>query len=127
MPFYGRGWTGVTNQNHGLFQAATGAAPGTWESGSEDYKVLSAKLAAGENTRYWDDESKAAWLFNGIDFWTYDDPQTICYKTAYIRHLGLRGMMFWELSGDTADGELISAIDEGLSRPGVGWGNGHCK
>ena len=27
--FYGRGWSGVTNANNGLNQAATGPAPGT--------------------------------------------------------------------------------------------------
>lgn len=127
MPFYGHGWTGVPNQNHGLFQPATGPAPGTWEAGSEDYEVLNTKLTAGQFTRYWDMNAKAAWLFNGTDFWTYDDPQTICYKTAYIRHNRLRGVMFWELSGDTTDGQLIAAIDEGLSRPGEGNGNGHCQ
>ncbi|HSK65694.1 MAG TPA: glycoside hydrolase family 18 protein [Anaerolineales bacterium] len=126
-PFYSRGWTGVADQNHGLFQPATGPAAGTWEAGSEDYKILQARLAAGETTRYWDDAAKAAWLFDGTDFWTYDDPQTFCYKTAYIRHNKLRGVMFWELSGDTPDGELISAIDLGLHRPGQGWGYGHCK
>jgi chitinase len=126
-PFYSRGWTGVADQNDGLFQPAAGPAAGTWEAGSEDYKVLQARLAAGETTRYWDDAAKAAWLFDGNDFWTYDDPQTFCYKTSYIRHNKLRGVMFWELSGDTADGELISAIDLGLHRPGQGWGYGHCK
>jgi chitinase len=118
MPFYGRGWTGVLNQNHGLFQPATGAAPGTWEAGSEDYKFLNARLTAGEFTRYWDKKARAAWLFDGTEFWTYDDPQTICHKTAYIRQNHLRGVMFWELSGDTADGQLISAIDNGLRHPG---------
>lgn len=118
MPFYSHGWTGVLNQNNGLFQPAVGPAPGTWEAGSEDYKVLNTKLTAGQFTRYWDMNTKAAWLFNGTDFWTYDDPQTICYKTAYIRHNGLRGAMFWELSGDTVDGQLLSAINEGLRRPG---------
>ena len=88
---------------------------------------MNTKLTAGQFTRYWDMNAKAAWLFNGTDFWTYDDPQTICYKTAYIRHNRLRGVMFWELSGDTTDGQLIAAIDEGLSRPGEGNGNGHCQ
>jgi chitinase len=127
MPFYSHGWTGVTNQNHGLFQPATSAAPGTWEAGTEDYKVLSASLAAGATTRYWDNHAKAAWLFDGTSFWTYDDPQTIRYKTACVRHSQLRGVMFWELSGDTAKGELISAIDKGLNQPGQGWDNGNCR
>ncbi|MER6504672.1 glycoside hydrolase family 18 protein, partial [Streptomyces sp. NPDC001455] len=36
--FYGRGWTGVTQDAPG--GTATGAAPGTYEAGIEDYKVL---------------------------------------------------------------------------------------
>lgn len=103
------------------------SAAGTWEADSEEYNVLQARLAAGKTTRYWDNAAKAAWLFDGNNFWTYDDPQTFCCKTAYIRHNQLRGVMFWELSDDTADGELISAIDLGLRRPGQGWGYGHCK
>src|SRR4029453_7983325 len=36
--FYGRGWTGVTQSGPG--GSATGAAPGTYEEGVEDYKVI---------------------------------------------------------------------------------------
>jgi hypothetical protein len=32
-----------------------------------------------------------------------------------LRHHDLGGVMFWELTGDTDDGELISAIHEGLT------------
>ncbi|MFC7467019.1 hypothetical protein ACFQVA_04365 [Actinomadura keratinilytica] len=32
-------------------------------------------------------------------------------KMAYKEHEGLASTFFWELSGDTADGELIRAID----------------
>ncbi len=46
VPFYSRGWTGVTNQNNGLFQPATGPAPATYEAGYEDYRLL--KATAGE-------------------------------------------------------------------------------
>src|SRR3954470_9128150 len=38
--FYGRGWTGVTQAAPG--GTATGPAPGTYEQGIEDYKVLKA-------------------------------------------------------------------------------------
>ena len=38
--YYGRGWTGVANANNGLYQTASGAAPGTYEAGIEDWKVL---------------------------------------------------------------------------------------
>src|SRR4029453_11301800 len=36
--FYGRGWTGVTQATPG--GSATGAAPGTYEAGVDDYKAL---------------------------------------------------------------------------------------
>jgi chitinase len=108
MPFYSHGWTGVTNVNHGLYQNATGAAPGTWEAGTDDYKVLKAKLEQGLFQRYWDNKSQAAWLFDGTTFWTYDDAYTAALKTTYVREKSLRGVMFWELSGD--DGSLVNAI-----------------
>ena len=35
-----------------------------------------------------------------------------------MRRDGLGGVMFWELSGDTSDGELITAIHLGLTGRG---------
>src|SRR5262249_6269856 len=31
VPFFGYGWEGVSNVNHGLYQATTGPAQGTWQ------------------------------------------------------------------------------------------------
>jgi chitinase len=109
VPFYSRGWTGVSSSTTGLFAPATGAAPGTWEAGAEDYKVAKGLVGAGF-TRYWDPKAGAAWLFDGTTFWTFDDPQVMQEKARYVRHSRLGGVMFWELSGDTADGELIAAL-----------------
>ena len=53
VPFYSRGWTGVAPANNGLFQSATGPAPGTWEAGVDDYKVAKQRLGSGY-TRYQD-------------------------------------------------------------------------
>ena len=106
VPFYGRGWTGVPATNNGLWQTATGGAPGTYEAGIEDYKVLKTKGL----TRYYNSAARAAWLYGGGIFWTYDDPPILAEKMVYINQRGLGGVMFWELSGDTADGELITAL-----------------
>ncbi len=114
LPFYGHGWTGVTNANRGLYQAAASPAPGTWEAGSEDYKVLKTLVGTNNFERYWDGKTQAAWLFNGDTFWTYDDEITIEMKTNYIRKQMLGGVMFWELSGDDEAGTLIHAISSGL-------------
>ena len=41
LPFYGRGWSGVAAgpSGNGLYQPASGAAPGAFEAGINDYKV----------------------------------------------------------------------------------------
>jgi len=105
VPFYGRGWTGVTNANDGLYQAATGAATGTWEAGIEDYKVLKAKPGTVHH-----DAKGQSFKFDGTTFWTYDSPQAIASKIAFVKQHGLGGMFAWELSGDTLDGELTKAM-----------------
>ena len=114
VPFYSHGWTGVAPANHGLFQSSTGPAPGTWEAGTEDYKVAKTLLGSGF-TRYDDRRAGAAWLFDGTTFWTFDDPRVMTQKADYVNENDLGGIMFWELSGDTADGELIRAISGGLA------------
>ncbi|MGW0966344.1 glycosyl hydrolase family 18 protein [Streptomyces sp. NPDC002516] len=105
--FYGRGWTGVTQAAPG--GTATGPAAGTYEQGIEDYKVLktscpSTGLVAG-----------TAYAYCGNNWWSYDTPATIGTKMSWAKSQGLGGAFFWEFSGDTGNGELVSAINSGLS------------
>ncbi|WP_328540792.1 glycoside hydrolase family 18 protein [Streptomyces sp. NBC_00344] len=117
MPFYGQGWTGVTGGGDGMGQPVTGGpAPATWANGSEDYKALKKLADSGTYKLYRDNRNGSAWLFDGTTLWTYDDPQVLTAKTGYIRHRGLGGAMFWSLDGDTANGELMTAVDRGLNR-----------
>ncbi|MFI2346796.1 glycoside hydrolase family 18 protein [Streptomyces sp. NPDC019443] len=116
MPFYGQGWTGVTGGGDGLGRPATAPAPATWAAGYEDYKALKKLADSGTYTLHRDRRGGHAWLFDGTTLWTYDDPQVLRAKTSYIREHGLGGAMFWSLDGDTADGELMTAVDRGLSR-----------
>ena len=51
-----------------------------------------------------------AFCFKGGQWWSYDTPTTIASKMGYAKSQGLGGAFFWELSGDTTNGELISAI-----------------
>ncbi|MDX3184402.1 glycoside hydrolase family 18 protein [Streptomyces sp. NPDC053741] len=101
--FYGRGWTGVTQSEPG--GTATGAAPGTYEAGIEDYKVLKDSCPATGTV------AGTAYAHCGTDWWSYDTPATITTKMDYKNQQGLGGTFFWELSGDTANGELIKAIN----------------
>ncbi|MFF9149791.1 glycoside hydrolase family 18 protein [Streptomyces sp. NPDC014861] len=116
MPFYGQGWTGVTGGGDGLGQPAAGPAPATWAPGSEDYKNLKKLAESGTYKLYRGERNGHAWLFDGTTLWTYDDPSVLRTKSAWVRTHGLGGAMIWSLDGDTADGELISAIDRGLTR-----------
>ncbi|XZG69956.1 glycosyl hydrolase family 18 protein [Chitinibacteraceae bacterium HSL-7] len=106
LPFYGRGWTGVTNANNGLYQAATGAARGTYEAGIEDYKVL--KNAAG--TVHTHPVTKQSWKFDGSTFWSYDTPEVIQTKIDYMKQKGLGGVFSWSLDGDDSSGTLSKAM-----------------
>ncbi|MFI1193850.1 glycosyl hydrolase family 18 protein [Micromonospora sp. NPDC020750] len=104
--FYGRGWTGVTQAAPG--GTATGAAPGTYEAGIEDYKVLKNTCPATGTI------AGTAYAKCGSNWWSYDTPSTIGGKMTYAKNQGLGGAFFWELSGDTSNGELIGAIKGGL-------------
>ncbi|MFH8766959.1 glycoside hydrolase family 18 protein [Streptomyces althioticus] len=100
--FYGRGWTGVTQAEPG--GTATGPAPGTYEAGIDDYKVLKDKCPATGTV------GGTAYARCGDEWWSYDTPETVASKTEWKNQQGLGGTFFWELSGDTANGELIKAI-----------------
>jgi chitinase len=110
VPFYGRAWGGVPDKNHGLFQ------PGKTVAGvnAQYSKIVSEMLGQGF-TRYWDDSAKAPYLYNAEKhiFVSYEDPESLAAKCAYVRGHKLGGVMFWEYFGDP-DGKLLQAIDAGL-------------
>lgn len=116
VPFYGQGWTGVTGGGDGLGQPAAGPAPALWANGYADYEELKALAGSGDFTVHRDRAGGHAWIFDGTTLWTYDDPQVLARKAAYVKARGLGGAMIWSLDGDTPDGELIKALDAGLNR-----------
>ncbi|MER7677068.1 glycoside hydrolase family 18 chitinase [Streptomyces sp. NPDC096934] len=105
--FYGRGWTGVTQAAPG--GTATGPAAGTYEQGIEDYKVLKTSCPSTGTV------AGTAYAFCGNNWWSYDTPATIGSKMSWAKGQGLGGAFFWEFSGDTSNGELVSALSGGLS------------
>lgn len=101
----------MTGGGDGLYQPADGPAPGTYEAGFEDYKVLTARP---ELTKYRHPVTHQMWAFDGTTFWSYDDAEVIVEKMQYVKDNGLGGAMVWSLDGDTSNGDLMSAVDEGL-------------
>jgi chitinase len=110
IPFFGRASGGVDAANAGLFQPADTAAPAPWNSGL-DYRGLTGRQPEANGfTRHWHPVARVPWLYNpALRVWiTYDDPQSIGEKGAYVRRHGLRGVIAWEVMGD--DGTLTRAM-----------------
>jgi chitinase len=103
VPFYGKGWQGVKDANHGLYQPA--AAPA--ETGGS-YRELK-DLPPEADRKYFAKAVACSVLINSV-FWTYDCPQALHKKMAYIRHHHLGGVMFWELSQDSPNLELLRIL-----------------
>jgi GH18 family chitinase len=117
VPFYGKGWSGVSDVDDGLYQPASGAAPGTWEAGAYDFNDIQKNhLSSGK--RHWDSEAYVPWLYDPESkiFISYDDAQSLQAKAGYARDTGLAGIMIWELSQGA--GTLIDAIYKGLAAGG---------
>jgi chitinase len=114
VPFYGRGWQGVPDVNHGLYQPATSAAPGRFEPGVFTYSEIKNNYLPTYQV-YWQEEAKVPWIYDpakGIMI-TYEDPQSVALKADYVNTNHLSGMMFWELSND--GGELLTAAYNALT------------
>lgn len=95
--FYGRCWNKVPTEHFGLGQVAA-------ESGVKacPYSRIQEMLKTGEGgfEYHWDDDAKAAYLYNGETFITYEDERALALKVDYVREQNMAGIMFWEYSED---------------------------
>ncbi|NRQ31028.1 chitinase [Nonomuraea sp. NN258] len=117
LAYYGRGWQQVTDGGkYGEWQDAKGAAPGQFqeEAGTRGYSNLLASVP-GCTIRH-DEPAVATYCYTGNNgqWWSFDDAWSIGKKTAWLKSKGLLGAMIWEMSGDTANGALTTALDAGL-------------
>ena len=116
IPFYYRGWTGVSpGSNHGLYQPASGPSPAFSDSqtaGVADYKELVAAGLTGN--AFFDSTTQASWLYDGTNFYTGDNPQSLTAKTTYIKNNAMAGAMIFSLDQDSND-TLLTTIANGLS------------
>ncbi|WP_212978418.1 glycosyl hydrolase family 18 protein [Paenibacillus azoreducens] len=106
--FYSHKWTDVNGE---------GPIVGRKAKGSGDTPSYSATIAAYNEetgfTRYWDEDAKAPYLFDGHTFLSYDDPESLSEKAKYVLDHKLGGAMFWEYSQDTT-GVLLTALYDSL-------------
>jgi len=95
--FYSRKWDGVVNANDGYRQEAE-----TFGDFGPDYGELADEyINKNGYVRYWDDDAKAPYLFNGESYISYDDEESMGHKIEYLKAEGLYGIMYWEYKCDT--------------------------
>ena len=108
--FYGREFAGVTPAQDGLYQ------PFEHFEGTHSWADLKTHFIDRNGyVRHWDAKAQAPWLWNAQThhFISYDDPQSLAAKTAYVKAHHLGGIMYWEQSQDPR-AELLDAVWQGL-------------
>ena len=90
---------------------------GSSVKGNADYDAGGYSTADREWTYNWDDESQTPFLYDAdtASFVTYSDPRAIYYQTCHAAWHNSKGVMFWEISGDSEDFDLVAAIHAALS------------
>ena len=80
--------------------------------GNADYDAGGYSTAGRTWTYNWDDESHAPFLYDADtgSFITYSDPRSIFFQTCHAAWHNSKGVMFWEISGDSANFELVQYI-----------------
>lgn len=122
VAFYGRAFGGVSPQHDGLQQKYTHfiGAP-SWRELKADYITYQSNSSeVGKNgyVRRWDEQAQAPYLWNAEThtFVSYDDPQSLRAKMAYVKANHLGGVMYWEHSLDQ-DEQLLDVVHQGLATP----------
>lgn len=122
-PAYTRAWGDVpAGGTFGYQQQGRGAeAKGSFESGVYDYKDLVQDVVTGNRDLYWDDDAKAAFVYDGDEWSSMETVATIAGKAAYVEQKGLGGMMFWALSNDSNGVQSLVRVADDLLRKGVSY------
>ncbi|HVH87162.1 MAG TPA: glycosyl hydrolase family 18 protein [Terriglobales bacterium] len=105
VPFYGKGWTGVSNTNHGLYQPARDAS-----KSPPEYRNLKTLPDSADRQFY--PKLATCSIWSNDEFFSYDCPRAMRAKTRYVRQHGLGGVMFWEMGQDTMDAELSKSLTQ---------------
>ena len=78
--------------------------------------TLTFSTADREWTYNWDEESQTPFLYDNAEdsFISYTDPRAIYYQTCHAAWQNSKGVMFWEITGDSEDYQLVNAIHAAL-------------
>lgn len=112
LAFYGRTFGDVADAQHGLHQRFGS------DGGFVSWQDIQRNHTAQQGyERHWDEDAQAAWLWNATArrMISYDDPQALRAKAAYVRKRGLGGVMYWEQRQDP-DEQLLDVVIDALRR-----------
>ncbi|BFH11885.1 glycosyl hydrolase family 18 protein [Paenibacillus melissococcoides] len=113
VPAYSYGWKDVKSKTDGAF---TPGKPIDIDKTDLSYKTIEKSyLNKNGYKRYYDDQAKTAYLYNGNTFISYEDKEALAEKAKYIKAKELGGAMVWEYSQDAEDG-IVKFLGENLNR-----------
>ena len=113
VPAYSYGWKDVKSKTDGSFSPGK---PIDIDKTDLSYKTLEKSyLNKNGYKRYYDDQAKTAYLYNGSTFISYEDKEALAEKVKYIKAKELGGAMVWEYSQDAEDG-IVKFLGESLNR-----------
>ncbi len=114
--WYSRRFTSVPGVNHGLHQPV-GDAQKAGEYHTTYDRLEREYINKNGYTRYWDDASKAPYLYNAArrEFISYDDAESMKYKAEYVQQHNLQGIIVWRyLSNPQSNDALLRQLDHTL-------------
>jgi GH18 family chitinase len=128
MPTYGRNYTVAnpsqlaSNAGYGQqFNGAGPAGPATQVPGVLAYYEIKQQLAAGNLTQQWDTATLTPYAYNATsgEWVSYDNEDSLAYKTAYVNAMGLGGAMVWSIDNDDfANGSpLVTKVNGIVNNP----------
>ncbi|KAG1680093.1 Acidic mammalian chitinase [Nymphon striatum] len=93
MPTYGRGFILASENDHGY------NAPAVNDAGTPEYPVICKFLKNGGH-RVFDNSSKVPYAYGMKKWISFDDMESVTYKSKYIKAMNLGGSMIWVLDSD---------------------------
>ncbi|MDB5102479.1 MAG: hypothetical protein JWP91_168 [Fibrobacteres bacterium] len=118
--FYGRTFKGTA-----LFGPHQGSDGSTFsaDEGTPMYYNIVKAMAGGTYQRFWDAKSQVPYAVDQANnsMISYDDPQSVALKAAYVKEKKARGVIIWEITGDVMENgstPLLDALHAGFGAGG---------
>ncbi|WP_268223946.1 glycosyl hydrolase family 18 protein [Sinomicrobium oceani] len=132
MPFYGRGVVtdgpaglNVTTQKRNETVQPDGPIvtcadfvnwPRDVYDGTPNHFFIEQAMSSGGWTRHWDDQAKVPYLTKDNYFLSYDDEESVSYKSQFIMDNQLAGAIVWTVYGDLKFGGTAQQYGNKLKR-----------